>query len=99
RAPLLHECVAAYASALTGVDTEMAPRGISSREQQSMTGRLAHAMWFDRPFRADEWLLCRQTSPNASRARGIAQGEIFCRDGTLAITVIQEGLIRPIDAD
>jgi acyl-CoA thioesterase len=26
----------------------------------------------------------------------LAQGSIFCRDGTLAITVIQEGLIRPI---
>ncbi|HYV58943.1 MAG TPA: acyl-CoA thioesterase II [Acidimicrobiia bacterium] len=98
-APLIHECVVAYASDLTLLDTAMFPHAISYREQQYMIASLDHAMWFHRPFRADEWLLYHQTSPNASRARGIAQGEIFCRDGTLAITVIQEGLIRPIDAD
>jgi acyl-CoA thioesterase-2 len=97
--PLIHECVVAYASDLTLLDTAMFPHAISYREQQYMIASLDHAMWFHRPFRADEWLLYHQTSPNASRARGIAQGEIFCRDGTLAITVIQEGLIRPIDAD
>ncbi len=64
--------------------------------QQYMIASLDHAMWFHRPFRADEWLLYHQTSPTASHARGLAQGSIFCRDGTLAITVIQEGLIRPI---
>jgi acyl-CoA thioesterase-2 len=98
-APLIHECVVAYASDLTLLDTAMFPHAISYREQQYMIASLDHAMWFHRPFRADEWLLYHQTSPNASRARGLAQGEIFCRDGTLAITVIQEGLIRPIDAD
>jgi acyl-CoA thioesterase-2 len=98
-APLIHECVVAYASDLTLLDTAMFPHAISYREQQYMIASLDHAMWFHRPFRADEWLLYHQTSPNASRARGLAQGEIFCRDGTLAITVIQEGLIRPIEAD
>ena len=98
-APLIHECVVAYASDLTLLDTAMFPHAISYREQQYMIASLDHAMWFHRPFRADEWLLYHQTSPNASRARGIAHGEIFCRDGTLAITVIQEGLIRPIEAD
>ena len=98
-APLIHECVVAYASDLTLLDTAMFPHAISYREQQYMIASLDHAMWFHRPFCADEWLLYHQTSPNASRARGIAQGEIFCRDGTLAITVIQEGLIRPINAD
>jgi acyl-CoA thioesterase II len=95
-APLIHECVVAYASDLTLLDTAMFPHAISYREQQYMIASLDHAMWFHRPFRADEWLLYHQTSPNASRARGLAQGSIFCRDGTLAITVIQEGLIRPI---
>jgi acyl-CoA thioesterase-2 len=95
-APLIHECVVAYASDLTLLDTAMFPHAISYREQQYMIASLDHAMWFHRPFRADEWLLYHQTSPNASRARGLAQGAIFCRDGTLAITVIQEGLIRPI---
>ena len=94
--PLIHECVVAYASDLTLLDTAMFPHAISYQEQQYMIASLDHAMWFHRPFRADEWLLYHQTSPTASRARGLAQGSIFCRDGTLAITVIQEGLIRPI---
>ena len=94
--PLIHECVVAYASDLTLLDTAMFPHAISYQEQQYMIASLDHAMWFHRPFRADEWLLYHQTSPTASHARGLAQGSIFCRDGTLAITVIQEGLIRPI---
>ena len=94
--PLIHECVVAYASDLTLLDTAMFPHAISDQEQQYMIASLDHAMWFHRPFRADDWLLYHQTSPTASSARGLAQGSIFCRDGTLAITVIQEGLIRPI---
>jgi len=94
--PLIHECVVAYASDLTLLDTAMFPHAISYQEQQYMIASLDHAMWFHRPFRADDWLLYHQTSPTASHARALAQGSIFCRDGTLAITVIQEGLIRPI---
>ena len=58
-----------------------------------MIASLDHAMWFHRPFRADEWLLYHQKSPSASGARGLAEGFIFRRDGTLAVTVMQEGLI------
>ena len=55
-------------------------------------------MWFHRPFRADDWLLYHQTSPSAHGARASPRGRSSARDGTLAITVIQEGLIRPIAA-
>jgi acyl-CoA thioesterase-2 len=97
-APLIHECVVAYASDLTLLDTAMFPHAISYREQHYMIASLDHAMWFHRPFRADDWLLYHQTSPTASQARGLAQGSLFCQDGTLAVTVTQEGLIRPIKA-
>jgi acyl-CoA thioesterase II len=93
---LLHACVVAYASDLTLLDTAMLPHAISIREGQYMIASLDHAMWFHRRFRADEWLLYHQKSPSAGSARGLAEGSIFCRDGTLAVTVIQEGLIRPI---
>ncbi len=33
----------------------------------TMIASLDHAMWFHRPFRADDWLLYHQTSPSASR--------------------------------
>ena len=57
-----------------------------------MIASLDHAMWFHRPFRADEWLLYHQKSPSAQGARGLAEGFIFRHDGALAVTVIQEGL-------
>ena len=40
---------------------------------------LDHAMWFHRPFRADEWLLYAQDTPSASGARGLARGLVFTR--------------------
>ena len=56
---------------------------------------LDHAMWFHRPFRADEWLLYECCSPSASGgARGLATGRFFTRDGRLVVTAVQEGLVR-----
>ncbi len=94
--PLLHACVVCYASDLTLLDTAMLPHAITYGEGRYMIASLDHAMWFHRPFRADDWLLYHQTSPSASGARGLAEGRIFCRDGALAVTVIQEGLMRPV---
>jgi len=93
--PLLHACVVAYASDMSLIDTATLPHAIGY-DGSFMTASLDHAMWFHRTFRADEWLLYHQISPSASGARGLAQGYVFRRDGALAVTVIQEGLIRPL---
>jgi acyl-CoA thioesterase-2 len=93
--PLLHACVVAYASDMSLIDTATLPHAIGY-DSRFMVASLDHAMWFHREFRADEWLLYHQTSPSASGARGLAQGYVFRRDGGLAVTVIQEGLIRPL---
>ena len=63
-----------------------------------MAASLDHALWFHRPFRADEWLLYAQDSPNLGGARGFARGSIFSGDGTLVASVAQEGLLRRADA-
>jgi len=93
--PLLHACVVAYASDLTLLDTATLPHAIGYSARYMMAS-LDHAMWFHRPFRADEWLLYHQLSPSASGARGLALGHVFRRDGDIAVTVMQEGLIRPV---
>jgi acyl-CoA thioesterase-2 len=90
--PLLHACLVAYASDMTLLDTIMAPHGLIWSEGSQAS--LDHAMWFHRPFRADEWLLYDQRSPVAAGARGLATGSIFTRDGALAVSVVQEGLLR-----
>ena len=94
-APLLHACVVAYASDLSLLDTATLPHAIGYSGGYMMAS-LDHAMWFHRPFRADEWLLYHQTSPSAFGARGLALGHVFRADGTLVITVMQEGLLRPM---
>ena len=55
---------------------------------------LDHAMWFHRPFRADEWLLYAQDTPVGLGRPGLRPGLIFTQDGDLAVSVVQEGLIR-----
>jgi acyl-CoA thioesterase-2 len=94
--PLLHVCVVTYASDYTLLGSTLVPHGVSYWRNDVMMASLDHAMWFHRPFRADEWLLYSQTSPSASGGRGLAYGGIFRRDGTLAVSVVQEGLIRPV---
>jgi acyl-CoA thioesterase-2 len=90
----LHQCVLAYASDMTLLDTGLMPHGISWLSGRLQIASLDHAMWFHRRFRADEWLLYVQDSPSASGARGFNRGLIYTREGMLVASVAQEGLIR-----
>jgi acyl-CoA thioesterase-2 len=94
-APLLHQCVVVYASDLTLLDTATHPHAIAWNDPGYVMASLDHAMWFHRPFRADEWLLYVQESPSAHGARGFTMGHLFTHDGRLAVSVAQEGLVRP----
>src|SRR5665213_2759658 len=92
--PALHQCVLAYASDMGCLDTALAPHGRTLFEKEFMAASLDHALWLHRPFRADEWLLYSQDSPNLHGSRGFSRGLIFTRDGTLVASVAQEGLVR-----
>lgn len=92
--PAIHQCVLAYASDMTLLDTALVPLGRTLFEKDFMGASLDHALWMHRPFRADEWLLYAQESPNLHGSRGLSRGLIFKRDGTLVATVAQEGLVR-----
>jgi acyl-CoA thioesterase-2 len=92
--PALHKCVLAYASDMMLLDTSLYPHGRSLFDRDLQVASLDHALWFHRPFRADEWLLYSQDSPTACGARGFNRGAIFGRDGKHVASVAQEGLIR-----
>lgn len=97
--PDLHTCLLTYASDMTLLDTAVRPHGLVWKpDRDLMMASLDHTMWFHRPFRADEWLLYVQTTPASFGARGFATGSIYTRDGTLVVSVAQEGLIRPMGA-
>ncbi len=92
--PTLHACIATYASDMTLLDTTVLPFGLSWESAGMQMASLDHAMWFHRPFRADEWLLYDQHALSSGSGRGLAGGAIFSQDGTLVVTVVQEGLAR-----
>jgi acyl-CoA thioesterase-2 len=79
---------------MTLLDTTLLPFGLSWDTAGLQMASLDHAMWFHRPFRADEWLLYQQRAISTSSARGLAGGSIFSADGELAVSVVQEGLLR-----
>jgi acyl-CoA thioesterase-2 len=90
----LHQCILAYASDYTLLDTSTLPHGVVFYEGNLQSASLDHAMWFHRRFRADEWLLYVQDSPAAAGARGFNRGTVFSERGELVASVAQEGLIR-----
>jgi acyl-CoA thioesterase II len=92
--PTLHACIVTYASDMTLLDTTVLPFGLSWESPGMQMASLDHAMWFHREFRADEWLLYDQSAISSGSGRGLAGGAIFKQDGTLAVTVVQEGLAR-----
>jgi len=91
---LLHVCVLTYASDMTLLDSILVRQGVYWGFDKVLGASLDHAVWFHRPFRADEWFLYDSVSPSASGARGLATGRFFAQDGTLIATVVQEGLLR-----
>lgn len=87
---VFHICTLAYMSDMTLLGVAKVPHPDESTQNAS----LDHAMWFLRPFRADDWLLYDQTSPSAGLGRALTQGRIYSRDGVMVAAVVQEGMMR-----
>ena len=94
--PLLHACALTYASDLSLLDTVLSTHGEVWGPGGVIGASLDHALWFHRPFRADEWFLYDCTSPSASGGRGLASGRLFTRDGRHIASAVQEGLLRRV---
>jgi acyl-CoA thioesterase-2 len=94
--PLVHTCALTYASDMTLLDAVRLPVEPWWGPRGFDMASLDHAMWFHRPFRADDWLLYDQESPIAVGGRGLARGRIYDREGRLVVSVVQEGLFRAL---
>jgi acyl-CoA thioesterase-2 len=90
----LHQCLLAYASDMTLIDTSYRPHAIGWGNGKFQVASLDHAMWFHKRIKMDDWLLYHQDSPFSGGARGFSRGTIFNSDGELVASVAQEGLIR-----
>jgi acyl-CoA thioesterase-2 len=89
---VLHICALAYLSDLTLLGSAQVNH--PDERKHLMIASLDHAMWFMRPFRADEWLLYDQSSPSACGGRALTQGKLFNQYGEMVAAVMQEGLTR-----
>lgn len=87
-----HVCTLAYMSDMTLLHSSLVPHPGHKVQMAS----LDHAMWFLRPFRADDWLMYDQVSPSAHAGRALTHGRIFDRAGNLVAMVTQEGLTRTL---
>ncbi|MDI6104541.1 acyl-CoA thioesterase II [Actinoplanes sp. NEAU-A12] len=94
--PLIHACALTYASDMSLLDAVLSTHGEVWGPGGVIGASLDHALWFHRPFRADEWFLYDSTSPSASGSRGLASGRMFTRDGRHIASAVQEGLLRRI---
>jgi acyl-CoA thioesterase-2 len=94
----LHRCLLAYVSDYWLLDTSTMPHGASFLRGNLIMASIDHAIWFHRHARVDEWLLYSLDSPSSSGARGFARGSFYTRDGVLAASTAQEGLIRLVQS-
>ncbi|MQY21867.1 acyl-CoA thioesterase [Nocardia macrotermitis] len=90
--PLFHVCTLAYMSDMTLLGSSK----VTHQDEPTQNASLDHAMWFLRPFRADDWLLYDQNSPSAGFGRALTGGRIFTQRGELVAAVVQEGLVRTL---
>uniref|UniRef100_A0A8C6RQK7 Acyl-CoA thioesterase 8 n=1 Tax=Nannospalax galili TaxID=1026970 RepID=A0A8C6RQK7_NANGA len=88
----MHCCVAAYISDYAFLGTALLPHQFKYKVNFMVS--LDHSMWFHAPFRADHWMLYECESPWAGGSRGLVHGRLWRRDGVLAVTCAQEGVIR-----
>lgn len=96
--PVLHVAAFTYLSDMTLMGAALAPHGARPEDGTHLVASLDHAIWFHRPFRADEWWLYDQTSPFAAGGRGLVTAGVFTEAGALVATVAQEALMRTFDA-
>jgi acyl-CoA thioesterase-2 len=94
--PLLHACALTFASDMTLLDSVLSAHGEVWGPGGMVGASLDHALWFHRPFRADQWFLYDCWSPTSYGARGLATGRLFTMDGRHVASAVQEGLLRRV---
>jgi acyl-CoA thioesterase-2 len=92
--PNIHAALLAYA---TDFLVSRAAHAGMPRDAAVLGASLDHAMWFHRPFRADQWLLVSSTASIYTGSRSLSTCQVFDADGALVATATQEALIRTSD--
>ena len=89
----LHQAIAAFYSDYTLMTTALRPHGLSYLSPSLQCASIDHAMYFHKPFRADEWMLYDMDATVSASSRGLTVGRMW-QNGELVCSTTQEGLIR-----
>ena len=92
-----HKHILAYASDQSISHVAVQPHGLGGFNPKLRFVSLDHAMWFHRPFRADDWLLLVRNCLSNHSGRVLVKGNIYTRSGALVASLAQEGLIRVVE--
>jgi acyl-CoA thioesterase-2 len=95
--PRLQTALATYLSDFTMVASIRLPHEPPTVKKYLMS-TLSHSVYFHRPVNAGEWQLVEHHSPVAAGGRGLAISHTYTAGGTLVMSAVQEGLIRPLPA-
>lgn len=93
--PLWHAAAFTYLSDMTLAGATLSAHGLSFGSGEVFLASLDHAVWFHRPFRADEWWLYDQHSPSTANGRGLVLARVFQPGRGLVASVAQEAVLRP----
>ncbi len=94
-----HHSVLAYISDMGLLQATLEPHALDEpdlrkRHEKVLLATIDHAIWFHRPFRADDWLFYECRVQSTGNGRGLAMGRIYDQQGTLVASTSQEGLLR-----
>lgn len=96
--PVDQACGLAYLSDVIPTDAAILPHpdrpAPGDEDDTFWSASLDHAIWFHRPFRADEWHVHDFVCPTLLNSRGLAIGSVFTRTGEHVATITQEVLLR-----
>lgn len=95
--PVIHQTVLAFMSDFSLLGTALLPHPHTAMSEDLQVASLDHAIWFHRPFKADQYLLYSMDSPSSSGGLGFSRGSFYTREGVLVASTTQESLVRKID--
>jgi acyl-CoA thioesterase-2 len=93
---VMPEAMLTYLSDLTLASTAVRPTPRHPAGRREVTGvtSLDHSIWFHRRPDLSGWLLYSKSAAAVGPARGLVNGRIFNRDGTLVASIAQEVLLH-----
>lgn len=98
---ILNAYLLAYQSDFAFLSSVLRPHAMYPRDKRLKTvASLDHTMWYhSEDFMVDDWIFYKTEGYWSGKARGLARGALYRRDGTLIASTAQECLIRLTDDD